>query len=277
LLTSSNFEEVAGPDVTANLHVNSYLLGDANGSGTVTVTDVVVTSQYVLEMNPQPFVFEAADVNADNNITVTDVSRIAWMIINPTLNIPMRAPSINYNSDLMSGNDITLMPGETRTVSILLDNEMNYSAFQFDLNLPTGLTAGNFQLTDRASNHAFDVNALGNGKTRVLCYSPALEVINGHNGALLTFDVTANTAVEGVIDVDGIELVTSACQNVKLNGFAIGVNAVTSVNELGNGKTVARVDYFNMAGQQIDYPDRGVTLVVTTYTDGTRITHKIIR
>ena len=277
LFTTSNFEEVAGPDVTANLHVNSYLLGDANGSGTVTVTDVVVTSQYVLELNPHPFVFEAADVNADNNITVTDVTRIAWMVLNPTLNMPMRASAIYDNSDRMSGNGIILMPGETSTVSILLDNDMDYSAFQFDLNLPTGLTATNFQLTDRTGNHTFDVNALSNGKMRVLCYSPTLEVINGHNGALLTFDVTANSAVEGVIDVDGIELVTSACQTVKLNGFAIGVNTVSSVNEFANGKTVARVDYFNMAGQQIDHPDSGVTLVVTTYADGTRTTHKIIR
>ncbi len=277
LLTNSDFEELMAPNVAANIHVNAYLPGDANGSGTVTVTDVVVTSQYVLELNPQPFVFGAADVNADNNITVTDMTRIAWMVLNPSLSMPMRAPALYNNGDIMSGKNITLMPGETRTVSIVLDNVMDYSAFQFDLNLPTGLTATNFQLTDRAGYHAFDVNVLSNGKTRALCYSPALEVINGHNGALLTFDVTANSAIEGAIEVDNIELVTSACQTVKLNGFAIGVNTVSSINELANGKTIARVDYFNMAGQQIDQPDGGVTLVVTTYTDGTRTTNKIIR
>ena len=277
LFTTNGFDEIAGPDVTSIVHVNPYLMGDANGSGTVTVTDVVVTSQYVLELNPQPFIFEAADVNSDNNITVTDVTRIAWMVLNPNQNALMRAPALYNNGDIMSGKNITLMPGETRTVSILLDNVMDYSAFQFDLNLPTGLTATNFQLTDRASNHAFDVNVLSNGKTRALCYSPALEIINGHNGALLTFDVTASSAIEGAIEVDNIELVTSACQTVKLNDFAIGVNAVTSVNELAKGKTIARVDYFNMAGQQIDQPDGGVTLVVTTYTDGTRTTNKIIR
>ena len=277
LFTTSNFEEVAGPDVTANLHVNSYLLGDANGSGTVTVTDVVVTSQYVLEMNPQPFVFEAADVNADNNITVTDVSRIAWMIINPTLNIPMRALSINYNSDLMSGNDITLMPGETRTVSILLDNEMDYSAFQFDLTFPEGLTASNFQLTDRAGSHAFDVNALQNGSIRALCYSPVMTCINGHQGALLTFDVTATGTVNGDITVDGIELVTPNCNSVQLDGFTIVVNNATGMNETSIVKTVARMDYYNLAGQRLDRPESGVILVVTSYTDGTRVTSRLIK
>ena len=39
--------------------------------------------------------------------------------------------------------DFTISPGETRTVSILLDNEAEYTAFQSDLYLPEGLTAAN--------------------------------------------------------------------------------------------------------------------------------------
>ena len=214
LLTTSNFEEIAAPDVAANVYVKSYLLGDANNSRTVTITDVVVTSQYVLEMNPQPFVFEAADVNFDGNITVTDVSRIAWMVLNPDeANAPMRASVAMDCSDYMSGEDISLATGETRTVSIALNNTMDYTACQLDLRLPEGL----------------------------------------------------------------IELVTTACQTVKPDGFVIGVNAATSINEIAGSKTVARVEYFNLAGQQIDRPDSGVTLVVTTYTDGTRTTTKLIR
>ena len=176
----------------------------------------------------------------------------------------------------MTGEDITLTTGETRRVSILLDNEMDYSAFQLDLNLPDGLTASNFQLTDRASSHAFDVNTLQNGKIRALCYSPAITGINGHEGALLTFDVTATGAVTGDILVDGIELVTTTCQTVKLDSFTMAVNNTTSMKELSTGKTIARIEYFNLAGQQIARPESGVTLVVTTYTDGTRSTAKLI-
>ena len=277
LLTNTDFVDLAAPDVAANVNVKAYLLGDANNSGSVSITDVVVTAQYVLELNPQPFVFEAADANADGNITVADVSRIAWMVLNPTLNAPLRAPALWNNGDRMSGNGITLMPGETRTVSILLDNEMDYSAFQFDINLPEGLTASNFQLASRAGSHAFDVNTLHNGNIRALCYSPALTAIDGHDGALLTFDVTARGNVNGDINVDGIELVTADCQSVKLDAFTIGVNNATSVNESINGKAIAKVEYFNLAGQRMEQPSTGVTLVVTTYTDGSRTTSKIIK
>lgn len=277
LFTTSDFEELVAPDASANVHVNGYLLGDANNSGTVTVTDVVVTSQYVLEQNPQPFIFEAADVNADGNITVTDVSRIAWMVLNPTYNVPRRAPALWNNGDRISADGISLSTGETRRVSILLDNEIDYCAFQLDLKLPDGLTASNFRLTDRASSHAFDVNTLQNGYIRALCYSPGLTGINGHDGALLTFDVTATSNVTDDILVDSIELVTTTCQTVKLDAFNIAVNSQTSVNELPNDKTIARVDYFNLAGQQLSEPRTGVNLVVTTYTDGTRTTTKLIK
>ena len=277
LLTNTDFIDIAAPDVAANVNVKSYLLGDANNSGTVTVTDVVVTAQYVLERNPQPFVFEAADVNFDYNITVADVSRIAWMVLNPSLNVPLRAPALWNNGDRMNGSDITLAPGETRKVSIMLDNEMDYAAFQLDLNLPEGLKASNFQLTDRAGCHDFDVNSLQNGNIRALCYSPNMTAINGHAGALLTFDVTATSNVKGDIIVDGIELVTIACQSVRLDAFTISVNNPSGFNEVVAGKTIAKVEYFNLAGQQMEQPESGVTLVVTTYTDGTRSTSKIIR
>lgn len=278
LLTTSDFEEIEAPDIAANVYVKSYLLGDANNSRTVTITDVVVTSQYVLEMNPQPFVFEAADVNFDGNITVTDVSRIAWMVLNPDeAKAPMRASIVMDCNDYMSGDGISLAIGETRTVSIALNNAMEYTACQLDLRLPEGLTASNFKVTDRAGGHVFDVNTLHNGDIRVLCYSPALTAIGGHEGALLTFDVTATAPVTGDIAVDGIELVTTACQTVKPDGFVIGVNNATCVNEIAGSKTVALVEYFNLAGQQIDRPDSGVTLVVTTYTDGSRTTAKVFR
>jgi len=136
------------------------------------------------------------------------------------------------------------------------------------------LTASNFNLTDRAGSHTLDVNTLRNGNTRALCYSPAITAISGHEGALLTFDVTASGIVEGEITVDGIEMVTTSCQTMKLNAFAIGVNNASAVNEAVADKTIASVDYFNVAGQRLSQPTSGVNIIVTTYTDGT---HKVVK
>ena len=47
--------------------------GDANGDGKVNVTDVVTTANYVLGLNPSPFVFANADVTGDGKVNVTDL------------------------------------------------------------------------------------------------------------------------------------------------------------------------------------------------------------
>lgn len=50
----------------------------------------------------------------------------------------------------------------------------------------------------------------------------------------------------------------------------------TGVNELNAGKTIAGVRYYNMSGQEMSQPT-GPTIQVTTYTDGTTSTIKLMK
>jgi len=51
---------------------------------------------------------------------------------------------------------------------------------------------------------------------------------------------------------------------------------VTGIDELINGKNVASVRYFNMAGQEMQEAN-GMTIIVTTYTDGTSSAVKVMK
>ena len=66
-------------------------LGDANGSGDVDVADVISTVNYATGMNPKPFIFEAADMNADKLIDILDVVGIIQKILNPNPTAGVRA------------------------------------------------------------------------------------------------------------------------------------------------------------------------------------------
>lgn len=89
--------------------------------------------------------------------------------------------------------DFAVAPGETCIVSILLDNETAYTAFQSDLYLPEGLTAESFALTSRKnSNHTLTATVLPDGGIRLLSYSLKLKTYSGNSGALVTFNVTAS-------------------------------------------------------------------------------------
>lgn len=58
--------------------------GDANGSMNVDIADVVTEVSYITYQDPQPFIFEAADVNSDEKVNVLDVVGTIGIITNPT-------------------------------------------------------------------------------------------------------------------------------------------------------------------------------------------------
>lgn len=60
---------------------HSSIRGDANGSYAVDVADVITTINYVTGQNPQPFLFDAADVNGDGTINVLDIVGIINIIL----------------------------------------------------------------------------------------------------------------------------------------------------------------------------------------------------
>ena len=59
-------------------------------------------------------------------------------------------------------------------------------------------------------------------------------------------------------------------------GLIFTIDPMTGLSELLQGKTVAAVRYFNVAGQEMAQP-QGMTIVVTTYTDGTTSAAKVVK
>ena len=57
--------------------------GDANGSMSVDVADIVTQVAYITKQDPQPFIFEAADVNSDLSVNVLDIVGTVSIIKNP--------------------------------------------------------------------------------------------------------------------------------------------------------------------------------------------------
>ena len=69
------------PSKTVSCVPHSSIRGDANGSYAVDVADVIATIGYVTGQHPQPFLFEAADVNGDGQINVLDIVGIINIIL----------------------------------------------------------------------------------------------------------------------------------------------------------------------------------------------------
>ena len=61
-----------------------------------------------------------------------------------------------------------------------------------------------------------------------------------------------------------------------IGAIEFSIKAFTGVNEVNSGKSVASVRYFNVVGQEMSQPT-GLTIQVTTYTDGTTSTVKVMK
>jgi 5-hydroxyisourate hydrolase-like protein (transthyretin family) len=87
----------------------------------------------------------------------------------------------------------------------------------------------------------------------------------------------ANFAKDGYkdVNVEGLDFANGSI--VLSDPVVMELDNVTGVNGVNAGKTVASVKYYNVAGQAADKAFQGVNIVVTTYTDGTTSTIKVIK
>ena len=80
-LTTPDETKTTPADVTCKLTVNNSIPGDANGDGSIDVTDIVSIANAILGRPSSSFDATAADVNGDGSIDVTDIVVIANMIL----------------------------------------------------------------------------------------------------------------------------------------------------------------------------------------------------
>ena len=215
-----------------------YISGDANLDGEVNVFDVVSTALYTLERTTGTFWFKAADVNGDGSIDVTDIVGI----VNISLGLDATAAAAPLLKEPAAGNatlDIaafSLKAGESRDIAILLDNDGDYTAMQFDMTLPAGLSASNASITERTVDHNANVGNLANGSDRVILYSTGNDAITGSNGAVVMLTLTADDTFngEGVITLDNIILADKHMRRYTLAPVNVVIGAgTTAVDRLG--------------------------------------------
>ena len=96
--------------------------GDANGDGNVNVLDVTAIIAYMLNQNPQPFLFDAADVNNDNTIDILDVIGVVNIITGKKKSISTTVGTNPMAAHIKLGDD-----------QIILQNDGQISSMQFEL------------------------------------------------------------------------------------------------------------------------------------------------
>lgn len=164
-----------GSGITAECHltVTAPKAGDSNDDDEVNVVDAVNTVNYILNKVVGIFEFEAADVNKDNHISVSDVTGTTAIILQQPLqakeNIAM-AKGMNV-SDKNENYIVYSLPSKY-AIDVALDVNSNYTAMQTDIAMTENVDDVNLKLDDAiASTHLLTSSKLNVHTLRVVVYS----------------------------------------------------------------------------------------------------------
>ncbi len=263
--------------------------GDANGTMTVDVADVVTEIGYMTGQNPQPFIFDAADVNSDLVVNILDVVGTINIILNPN------------SATTAAIND------EAATYSIengilYLNTPVALGGLQVSINAPQGtdikaLTALNgFEQASNWNGDTYTFMAYSMaGKTLAAGKHALLEIGNNTLTDIILSDPTGHNVVAIAEATTGISNVTHMqLQGVYPNPFTDALTVDFAVGKSGNHSVELR--FTDLAGRTIyahsttlDYGNHSYTwkpaqgllsgiYFVTLYVDGTaQHTEKIVK
>lgn len=266
----------------------SYLLGDVNRDGVVNISDVTALISYVMS-GYGDIDLQAADLNGDSEVNITDVTGIINLVLNSTSKMTVSAiheliaTSCATTSDVLSLEDVSLLPGQTRTIDVALNNEENnYTAMQCELVLPKGVSLTAVNGIERGKSHSFysRVHEQQANVYTLIGASMSMSEMNIGDGKVLRLTIAADEDFEGTnaaLTMTNVRLVTPS-HEIFLAGDALAMlNNTSGIEQVTANKEIAAVRYINVAGQESETPFDGLNIVVTTYVDGTTSTTKVMK
>lgn len=230
----------------------AYLLGDVNNDTRINVLDITTTVEYIMNNDPQPFVFPSADVVVDQSINVLDITGIVGLIMNHEYNTIYAAPRQGAGTTMLTTDDnlsiegLSLRPGETTTVAICMNNDQNYTALQCDLHLSEGLELADMNIvtTERTSRHSCAIKKAEDGSYRIVAFAPNNADITGNEGAIMLLNVKAT---EYLSSASGIEIDNICFADRSQDYYALAsytpVSTITGVDDVTTTTASVRGDY----------------------------------
>ena len=174
-----------------------YIVGDVNADLSVDIADYMATASKILTRTPSPFYSDAADVDQNSSINVTDlvgITNIALGIKPITLRY---APRRDAESDRLTASKLTLTAEGQGEVTLDLDADFDFAAFQMDMALPKGLILTGIELGQEAHKLQPVWEALSDGTVRLLASSFSDADCAGNSPELLTIKLRTDGSYSG--------------------------------------------------------------------------------
>lgn len=231
--------------------------GDANGSMSVDVADIVTEIAYIMGNNPQPFIYEAADVNTDTQVNILDIVGTINIIVNPAVSSLGFSDNNTATYSIEDGILYVETPVVLGGVQFSFDAEAEISA----LEALNGFEQVTWNTADHLHFMAYSMSdkTLGVGKHALLYVGDATMVkiiLSNTKGQNIPAIQRTTT------DLSSVEAMQMRLPNP--NPFTTMVNIPYVVGQ--TGKHEVRLVFTNVAGLTVDSYSATQTFGEYTYT-----------
>jgi uncharacterized protein YjdB len=210
-----------------------YLLGDADGDARVDVADYTVTALYILNRPTEVFYSDAANVNEDYNINVTDLVGITNISLGIRPHEYRPAPALmmdNETQESMPSLNASL-EGD-KIVALSIDNDTPLAGMQLDLQLPQGMALADATLEGRAAKYQLGTNTRPDGSVRLLISSFGDKDIEAGNDAIIKLVLEGTNVKNEMLYITGAQAASRDLKSYELNDLTMPVGT-TSIDDMG--------------------------------------------
>lgn len=234
-----------------------YMVGDANADVTVDVADYVATASKVLNRTPQGYFFsDAADVNQEGGINVTDLTAISRIALGQrpieTRRMPSKDSSItspHLTSDGIDANN---------SLVIRLLNEMSVAGMQFDVTLPDGVSIDRAELLGRGKAHDMDTEVQPCGSVRILVSSFSDRDIAAGDDVIMRLYLTGDMVHGDNVSVHEIIVTETNLTEHHTDAFNVPLTP-TAVTDIAAGKVRIWTEKGSVV---IESPSSGIAQII---------------
>ena len=272
-LVGSGGVEYNIPLTASSITIESYIMGDVNKDGRVSVSDITTVVDAILYESTDT----AYDVNGDSRVSVSDITTVVDIILNEGASAASKAPArvaTRSSSNLSLYIDpFEINAGEEKEILVNLSNPgTEITAVEFDLFLPAGLEVvsdeyGYYVLPgSRTPNkrvpHSVSSDLLSSGAIHVICYHNGQLAFTGEDGDVLAITIKAAEDLEPgnyTIDLKNIELVNPADPK---NGILISDNntVVTDIENI-EAEEEGTAEIYDLSGRRVNNLVKGIYIV----------------
>lgn len=251
----------SGVEATINVVVTikEPELGDSNGNGLINVADAVNIANQAIGNVVEHINEKASDVNQDGVITLADATATISLILEqPVTSSPTFAPANVKNGDnerdLLVIDDYTVRRGENMTVSVGLENRIDYVAMQAEVRVPEGMTLVGVNAGERCkATHSIVTRRIDSRTMRVALFDASNAAFADNDGTLLELIVMVDGQTSGDIEINNIVASDSYAHDYMLASAGGHNSDITGVDNIGSESvrietSAGTVDILNAEG-----------------------------